>query len=224
MLAEFILVGSAALTMCLGHRWGQSIDLVLAEPGQRLPRVQINAWQDDLQARGMAMDFTQDPEAVQTFRKSGMDLADYRQAFMVAGGVKVALGCSDPPLDRLVGGKRSDPVRIANLDELLAAAAYACSERSKTRDCFALYVLLTRYGYTLRRVYEVFQRAEHMNAFNIAQMRLRRCAAVPGDECYASLLENSPSVQDMRLFFNQELDLLARDRLAGANSLAPRHL
>lgn len=142
------------------------------------------------------MELAQDPEAAQTYRLSGMDLADYRQEFTAADGVKVALSCSEPQLNRLVDGKRTDLVRIANIDELFATVAYACSQRSRSSDFLGHYVLLTVHGYTQRMVYDVFEHTEHMLAFNIAQMRLRRCVAVLEDESYACL----PSVQGMRLF------------------------
>ncbi len=206
----FVLIGGAALTKHLGHRLSAGLDFACVEPTKHLPKPQIRELVNELAQAGLSFILSQDPAAIEEFDESGLDLDDYRQHFIADDVVKVSLVCYDPPMDLLLPGRRTDAVRVAKLDELLATTAYACSARSSSRDWLDLYVLLTRQRYTFKDIYSVYQTINRMAAFASMTARLRRCRPDAADEGYVGLLTDPPSIDDLRNFFNHEIDGLEK--------------
>lgn len=208
LLKGFILIGGTALTMHIGHRVSEDLDFACTQPLKHLPRPQIKALVNDLTSKGVSMVLNQHPLDVEEFSESGLDLNNYQQNFIVDGAVKVSLVCYDPPMDQFLPGVRTDPVRVATLGEIFATKAYVCSERSKTRDWLDLYTLITQHGHTFKEVHDVYKAVNRLPAFATMTMRLRNCRPDMSDEGYLGLMDNPPSLDDLRNFFNREIDLL----------------
>ncbi|MEN9886570.1 MAG: hypothetical protein RL758_1148 [Pseudomonadota bacterium] len=218
-LKGFILIGGTALTLHIGHRVSEDLDFSCTEPHKHLPKAQIKALVRELAQQGVSLVLHQDPIAMEEFAEAGLDLDNYQQNFIASAGagsaVKVSLVCYDPPMQELLPGKRRDPLRVANLKEIFATKAWVCSERNKTRDWIDLYVLITAHGFSFDDVYAVFNSVNRLPAFASLCMRLRACRVNASDEGYESLMDKPPSVDELRVFFNKEIDALER-RLAQA--------
>ncbi len=223
LLKGFALIGGTALTMHIGHRVSEDLDFAYVESSRHLPKAQIRGLKRSLANRGVTLAENQSALDVEEFLNSGLDLNDYQQNFIANGSVKVSLVCFDPPMDKLLRGTASDPLRVATKDELFQTKAFVCADRSRQRDWLDLYTLLNFHGYTMRDVYDVFQQVNSLAKFNIAQSRLRSCSVEASDPGYETLLPDPPSIDDMRAYFAQELDALeialARERLHGVNRL-----
>jgi len=113
-------------------------------------------------------------------------------------------------MDQLLPGLRTDPLRVATLGEIFATKAYVCSQRSKTRDWFDLYTLMTQRAYTFEGVYGIYKAVNSLPAFAIMTSRLRKCRPELADEGYLDLTTNPPSLDAMRDLFNHALDQLER--------------
>jgi len=83
-----------------------------------------------------------------------------------------------------------------------------CAERSKTRDWFDLYVLMTQHGLSIVDFYNVFARLSVIPKFENARIRLLACRPDPADEGYEQLLIDAPSLDSMRAFFQTQFDEL----------------
>lgn len=205
LLAGFILIGGTALTMHVGHRVSEDLDFACIDRDQ-LPRQRLHEIVRDLSRRGHRLELNQNPLAIDDFIDTGLELDNDQQDFIFDGSVKVSFVCYDPPMDQLLMGDQGDPLRVATLTEAFETKALVCSERSKSRDWLDLYVLMTSHGYTMRMMYEMYKRIDMPHAFSNAKMRMRSCRVDASDEGYAGLMTPSPSLVDIRDFFNVELD------------------
>ena len=212
-LKGFVLIGGTALTLRIGHRVSEDLDFACHLP--KLPPLQVKALVRDLATAGVELVPNPNPLDVESFMNDGLQLADYQQDFVARasgqgaqGGVKVSLVCLDPPSNGFVGGSLEDEVRVATLDEIFKTKAWVCCERSKTRDWFDLYTLMTAHGYGFEDVYAAYASADRLPSFNIAAMRLRACKPESLDEGYLQLAGEAPTLEQMRGFFNEGLDAL----------------
>ena len=117
------------------------------------------------------------------------------------------------PRARTFGGKsrtRGQPVRA------FASKCLVAANRSKTRDWFDLYTLMTAHGFTIGQMSFVFERAGTPAQFDIALQRL--CSGRPSlhDEGYEQLAPAAPSLTAMRDFFNAQRDDFERASAANA--------
>ena len=164
LLQGFVLTGGTALTLRIGHRVSEGLDLACT--AKKLPKVQIAALVRHLAGMGVVLTPAQNPLDEEEFFNSGLDLADYQQNFIAyadmegeaAGGVKVSLVCYDPPMAEFISGQPWDALRVATLGEIFETKAWVCSERSKTRDWLDLYTLIKHYGYSFDDMRAVFGR------------------------------------------------------------------
>ena len=221
LLRGFILIGGTALTLRIGHRVSEDLDFAYTAP--KLPKAQVSALVKHLAALNVQLVPEQNPLDEEEFFDSGLDLSDYQQNFLAShdgqGSVKISLVCFDPPMTDFLRGLPADPVRVATLGEIFETKAWLCSERSKTRDWIDLFTLIKQHGYTFDDVYAVFRRVGRLAAFNNATSRLRSCKPGAADEGYlphpARVPNGAPTLDEMREFFNRELDAL-QTRLARA--------
>ena len=219
-LTGFVLVGGTALALHIEHR--QSEDLDFGFGALRLPRARIEALRLAAREHGIAFVANDEPNAVEEFINSGMDLNDYQQNYLAAETVKVTFFCPDPEvLVHIAPGAAHGP-RVATLDEIFAMKCLVSADRSKSRDWFDLYTLMRDHGYTSAQFEGVFFTSKVPQKMEIALTRL--CSGRPHqlDEGYESLLENPPSLTQMSEFFLQVADE-ARAAAAKRRLLELRH-
>lgn len=212
LLKGFVLIGGTALTLRIGHRISEDLDF--AYLGRELPKQRLALLRKMLHDEGIEFVLDQDPAAEEEFIDSGLLLEDSQQNYLAhlpEGTVKVSFVRFDNELTATLDGNEESPLRVATLDEAFKTKTLACAERSKTRDWFDLYVLMTRHGYGGEDFYRVFTDAAHESSFDIASMRLRSGKPSLSDEGYASLIEQPPSIEDMRNYFVDMLDRLEVD-------------
>lgn len=207
----FVLIGGTALAMHIQHRVSEDLDFAYVGSGKHLPKDQLRALRAALVARGLELRVQTNPLEEEEFFDSGLELANYQQDFIANGSVKISFVHFESPMDKMVNGLSSDPLRVATLDELFETKVFAATDRSKTRDWLDLYTLLTSHGYSMRQAYALFERLHRLPAFNSLQMRLRLCKPFSSDEGYQSLMDSPPELATMRQFFIEELNRLERD-------------
>jgi hypothetical protein len=207
LLKGFVLIGGTALTLRIGHRVSEDLDFAFASGGH-LPRTRLDLLVQSLRDRAVDLQPNQSPLAEEDFLDAGLDLADYQQNFLANGTVKVSFVALDSPARSVVAGEAALPMRVATLDEIFALKSLVCAERSKTRDWFDLYVLMTQHGFSIVDFYDVFARLSAIPKFENARIRLLACRADPEDEGYEQLLTDAPSLDSMRGFFRTQFDEL----------------
>ncbi|WP_179958331.1 nucleotidyl transferase AbiEii/AbiGii toxin family protein [Chitinimonas arctica] len=209
-LRGFVLIGGTALALRIGHRLSEDLDF--AYNGRKLPKRQIQAMVRDLQQRGTALVLNQPATEIDEFINAGLDLYDFQQNFDGNETVKVSLVCLDTPANSILKGTPDDMLRVATLDEIFALKALVVASRSKTRDWFDLYVLMTRHGYSAADFLRAFHLHDADHLLDSAVMRLRHAKPAIADAGYDALLEDAPSLETMRDFFNATLDELEAER------------
>ncbi len=209
-LKGFVLIGGTAMTLRVGHRVSEDLDF--AYGASKLPGVQLKSLGKDLAALGIEMVPNDDPVAIEDFHNDGLVLTEYQQNYIAStadgGKVKVSFVVLDPPSDSLVPASKDDPMRIASLDEIFNTKAWVCSQRTKTRDWFDLYTLISSHGYSFEDIYAVYRRIGRLPSFKILDMHLRACKPGLSDEGYLQLTQDAPSLEELREFFSSGLDEL----------------
>lgn len=204
-LAGFVLIGGSAITLHIHHRLSEDLDF--AWTGHRLPRASLDIMSRTLSEAGMVFQRDDDPAAADEFEIAGMDLHDHQQDFFVGGKVKVSFFTADEPLTRILSDENiGTGPRIATLDELFASKCLVAASRSKSRDWFDLYCLMTRHGYTLDTFQAVFAKAGIPGQFDLAMQRL--CSGRPSlsDEGFEHIAPHAPSLEEMRDYFSRQRD------------------
>lgn len=205
-LHGFVLVGGTALTLRIGHRVSEDLDFAFVG-GSRLPQRRIETLARETGAGGIAMTLNQSPVAIEEFQDAGLDLADYQMNYVALRTVKVTFVRLDALANKVFGDERPDePLRVATIEEIFDTKCLVCADRSKTRDWFDLWVLMTQHGFTMDDFYRVFQKYDATNQYDIASMRLRSGRPDPADEGYESLLDSAPTLPALTAFFTTGLD------------------
>ncbi|GIL13654.1 MAG: hypothetical protein BroJett038_23740 [Chloroflexota bacterium] len=212
LLKGFVLIGGTALTLRIGHRVSEDLDF--AYLGAKLPRQRLTLLMRNLRREGIDLVLNQDVSAQSDFIDAGIELEDFQQNYLARlpeGLVKVSFVRFDNDLTRLLESGEESALRVATLDEAFKMKSIACADRSKTRDWFDLYVLMTRHGFDGEDFYRAFVDADRESGFDIASMRLRSGKPQLADEGYANLLADPPSLEGMREYFVGVLDRLEVD-------------
>lgn len=200
-LAGFVLVGGSALSLRIGHRISEDLDL--AWLNHQLPRHRLEALIANAQQAGLEFANNDDEAAVAEFVQGGLELRDYQQDFLVNGIVKVSFFVPDQAQLRVLRPGLPAGVRVAEVPELFQSKSLLSARRSKSRDWFDLYVLLQNHGYTW---------SDYVRAFEIAGLEsqadaglARMCSGVPqrDDEGLQQLLPNPPALSELKSFFER---------------------
>lgn len=110
-------------------------------------------------------------------------------------------------------------MRVATVQEIFATKCLVSAIRSRTRDWFDLWVLMTRHGFSLEDYFGVFEGVGSKTSAEIGLARL--CSGQPdrADEGYAALVQDGPSIAQLRDFFRARRD---EYEIAEARRRAPR--
>ncbi|MDP2825502.1 MAG: nucleotidyl transferase AbiEii/AbiGii toxin family protein [Sulfuritalea sp.] len=220
LLTGFVLIGGTALTIRIGHRISEDLDFAFL--GDLLPVLRLRQLVDAMRKAGIDMQLNQDAIAEQEFVDSGLLLEEHQQNYIADNAVKVSFVRLDNPTTGILSGTSDSPLRVATLDEVFKTKALVCAERSKTRDWFDLYIMMTRHGYEASDLYRAFQEADRAGSFQVAELRLRACKASATDEGYLQMVKPAPTLDELRQFFNEALDRLqvTLSKIAFANAAA----
>lgn len=223
LLQGFVLIGGTALTLRIGHRLSEDLDF--AYLGFQLPKQRLKLLSELLLKKGIRLEEMTDMIAQADFLDSGLELADYQQNYLAhlpQGSVKLSFVRMDSHITTLLAGDALSPLRVASFDEIFKTKVLACATRSKTRDWFDLYVLMTHYGFDGDDFYRTFVEAEREHLFDLANVRLRSGKPSVVDEGYANLLTDPPSLETMHAYFVTLLDKLEVDLSAAAFKIKDR--
>ena len=208
-LHGFVLIGGTALAMRISHRISEDLDLAFI--GERLPDLRIREVLSVLRSGGFVAEKVRDIAAEDDFLDAGLDLDDFQQNFAVAsdcGTTRLSFVRLDPGGVQPLSGDAQSPLRVATVDEVFRLKVYACSQRSKARDWFDLYVLMSEHGYRVDDMREAL--SGHLireSLFDVVEERLRKCRPAAGDEGYAPLVgRDAPTTEMMRAFFAARFD------------------
>lgn len=205
-LAGFVLIGGSALALRIQHRLSEDLDF--AFHSAQLPRVQLRSLLVAARASGFNFTLDDDAAAVQEFAAGGLELHDYQQNYLVDETVKVSFFAPDEPLRKLLAPPDSSAPRLATLPEIFKTKCLVSALRSKSRDWLDLFLLLRDHGFTMQDYAAAFREAGVESQRDISLQRL--CSGTPqrGDEGFAHLLQNPPSVEEMKIFFPAQRDQL----------------
>lgn len=201
-LAGFTLIGGSALTLRIGHRISEDIDLVWAGP--KLPRTALDITMRLIKEAGFtSVERDDDNDAYDEFLNAGMSLHDYQQNFLV-DGVKLQFFAPDQDLVRLLtppAGQKNPGPRLAELSEIFDLKCLAAANRSVSRDALDLFVMLRDHGFTLSNFAEAFRKAGLKKGAEQALSNLARGTFSPADPGYEALMDHPPGRDDLRTFF-----------------------
>lgn len=198
-LGGFVLIGGTALSLHLGHRLSEDLDF--AFDGPKLPRARIEALKRRLEQAGWPCTPNDPIGAVHEFEDSGLDLHDYQQDHVAGARVKLSLWAPDNEVRVQLRAAAPDHPRVASLEEIFRLKCIACANRSKTRDWLDLYLLLRGGHFQPIDMRAPFEAAGTVQKFDIAMQRLCSGRPEPGDEGYESLLDDPPTLEQMREYF-----------------------
>lgn len=200
-LAGFVLVGGSALSLRIGHRISEDLDL--AWLNHQLPRHRLEALVANARQAGLEFANNDDEAAVAEFVHGGLELRDYQQDFLVNGNVKVSFFVPDQAQLRVLRPGLPAGVRVAEVPELFQSKSLLSARRSKSRDWFDLYVLLQSHGFTWRDYVHAFEVAGLGSQADAGLARL--CSGVPqrDDEGLQQLLPKPPSLSELKSFFER---------------------
>jgi len=198
-LQGFVLAGGSALALTIRHRFSEGLDFVYSDV--RLPRQRLEVFSRQAREQGFDFQRNDNEAAAQDFALGGMELHDYQQDFLVNGMVKVSFFAPDEGLRKVLSAGGERKVRVASLAELFKTKCLVSAVRSKSRDWLDLYLLMREHGFSVHDYQAAFCEAGIPNQCDLGLARL--CAGVPqrDDEGYAHLLQNPPSLADMRAYF-----------------------
>jgi hypothetical protein len=219
-LGGFVLIGGTALSMHLNHRLSEDLDF--AFDGPRLPRARIEALKRRLDTEGWPFTPNDPLTALQEFEDTGLDLHDYQQNHIVGSRVKLTLVAPEHEVRVQLRAAAPDHPRVASLEEIFRLKCIACANRSKTRDWLDLYLLLRDGHFQPIDMRAPFEAAGAVQKFDIAMRRL--CSGKPeaGDEGYDSLLDEPPTIAQMRDYFLDIRDGIEREVARRARTGDPR--
>lgn len=213
-LSGAVLIGGSALALRLNHRLSEDLDIVFLR--ETLPR-SLDALPVEALQKGLSFTAKDDPAALEEFTSGGLELRDFQQDFVVDQRVKVSFFTADEAMVRILREPPAESVRIGTLAELFKSKALVSAKRSKSRDWLDLYLLIKNHGFTLRDYREAFREAGIASQYEIGLSRL--CSGVPqrDDEGFSHLLQHSPTVEQMKVFFVQkreqfEVEVAAEER------------
>lgn len=200
-LAGFVLVGGSALSLRIGHRISEDLDLACLN--HQLPRHRLEALVSQAHKAGLEFANNDDEAAVAEFVHGGLELRDYQQDFLVSGVVKVSFFVPDQAQLRVLRPGLPAGARIAEISELFQSKSLLSARRSKSRDWFDLYVLLKDHGFTWRDYVRAFEDAGLASQADVGFTRL--CSGVPqrDDEGFQQLLPNPPSLTELKSYFEK---------------------
>jgi len=202
LLKGGILIGGTALTLRIGHR--RSEDLDFAFLSERLPAAAINLllrkYPDWIRNDNLL--------SYEEFQIAGQSLHDYQQDFVSGDAVKITFLAEEKPVWVLLDHKREQPgpLRVATTKEIFGLKCLVSARRSKSRDHYDLYVLFQEHGFTVSDMVEAFEKANRSADIDIAFRRLCSGILAPDDEGYEALIENPPSKETLKAYFQELRD------------------
>jgi hypothetical protein len=207
LLDSFILIGGTALSLHIGHRISEDLDLITLLP--KLPRAALKELERNLERNGHQITHRINPDAYDDFQLAGLELEDNQQDWLVDGTVKLTFFSADPPHAKLLTRTQSKQktgsgFRIASLHELCQLKATVTAGRSKSRDWLDLFILEQEHQFGVAQWKLAFDQAGLTPMhFEIALNRMCVGNLSEGDEGYSTLLPKPPSVEVMQTKFRR---------------------
>jgi len=202
LLKGGILVGGTALTLRIGHR--RSEDLDFAFLSHRLPNAAINLllrkYPDWIRNDNLL--------SYEEFQIAGQSLHDYQQDFVSGAGVKITFFAEDKPVWALLNQtpENAGALRVATTKEIFGLKCLISARRSKSRDTYDLYVLFREHGFAVSDMVTAFEKANRAAEIDAALRRLCSGFTAPDDEGYEALIENPPSKETLKAYFQELRD------------------
>ena len=197
-------MGGTALSLRIGHRLSEDLDFFYSDPllpGKRLDLLRKKAIES-----GIEFQHQDDPGALEEFERVKMELHDYQQDYIVNRSVKVTFLTGDESLCRLIKTFPSAALRIAELPELFRSKAILSSQRSKSRDWFDLFTLMTAKHFTFSDYVEAFQYAGIPTRWESGAARICSGHLSESDEGYAHLGYSLPAIEELAAYFREQRD------------------
>lgn len=202
LLGRFILIGGTGLSLHIGHRMSEDLDLITLE--SKLPRTALKELQRQLESSGHQIEHRINPAAYDDFQISGMELEDSQQDWVVDSSVKLTFFAGEPKHAKLLAttNRNDNPeggIKVASFQELCQLKAIVTASRSKSRDWLDLFILERDHQFGVAKWKDAFDKAglSPMD-FEIALNRMCRGLLSEDDEGYDTLIPNPPNIEEMK--------------------------
>lgn len=207
-LAGFFLIGGTALSLRIGHR--QSEDLDLAWSGKLLPREALTTLTRLLEFEGWILSRDDSPASFEEFQIAGMDLHDYQQDFFAieastAHCTKLNFFVPPSPLGHLLPPSGSPGAVIPELEVLFKTKALVTASRSASRDWLDLFLLISHHGFSIDDFATTFLELGQQINLDVAFSRLLSGTLPQSDPGYDSLLSQAPTLGQITDFFREAI-------------------
>lgn len=161
-LQDFTLIGGTAISLLVGHRL--SMDLDFCTFTETLPSFKVNQFIQSLKNQGHQIFDATEPDKKAQFKiNTGQNLDDYARDYVI-DGVKVTFFVYDAS-QKTKEFLAKQPVlfeaaafKIMELEGLFATKALLPEKRSKSRDIYDLWYLISHEGFTVSKMFELIER------------------------------------------------------------------
>jgi predicted nucleotidyltransferase component of viral defense system len=160
-LEGFTLVGGTAIALLVGHRLSMDLDFCTFD--DTLPSYKINQFIQSLKNRGHQVFDTTEPNKKAQFKiNTGKNLDDYARDYVV-DGVKLTFFAFDADkktkhfLANQNGLSDCSTFKIMGLEGLFATKSLLPEKRSKSRDLYDLWYLISHEGFTVSEMFEIIE-------------------------------------------------------------------
>lgn len=205
LLSPFILIGGTGLSLHIGHRISEDLDLITLLP--KLPRAALRELRRQLETNGHKIERSINPAAYDDFQIAGMELADSQQDWIVDDAVKLTFFSGESKHAKLLAPTQSRKktgggIKIASFHELCQLKAIVTASRSKSRDWLDLFILEKDHQFGVTGWKEAFDQAGLTPMdFEIALNRMCGGSLGEDDEGFDTLLETPPSIEEIQTKF-----------------------
>lgn len=160
-LEGFTLVGGTAISLHVGHRL--SMDLDFCSFDEILPSYKIDQFIQSLKNLGhQVFDVTEPNRKAQFKINTGKNLDDYARDYVI-DGVKVTFFAfdADKKTKHFLADQKvlsdGSAFKIMELDGLFATKSLLPEKRSKSRDLYDLWYLISHKGFTVAEMFEIIE-------------------------------------------------------------------
>jgi predicted nucleotidyltransferase component of viral defense system len=161
-LEDFTLVGGTAISLLVGHRLSMDLDFCTFD--ETLPSYKINQFIQSLKNREHQVFEVTEPNKKAQFKiNTGKNLDDYARDYVI-DGVKVTFFAfdADKKTKHFLANQKvlSDwsAFKIMGLEGLFATKSLLPEKRSKSRDLYDLWYLISHEGFTVAEMFEIVER------------------------------------------------------------------
>ncbi len=206
LMDGFVLIGGTALSIQIGHRLSEDLDLWL--PAAAMSKERVDAILTHLGAQGMHHEFATPAWKLSQARINGIDLLAQSRDHVIDGVKVTFFARNDTPYRHFAGMKRiagKTAFDIAHQDTIFAMKSWLISQRVRSRDLFDLMALMQR-GKTLQDILDAGAQADPAWQREYAKEVLAGNVPLDADDEGFDSIGLAITTEDIHRFFLEAVD------------------